>query len=348
MEQCTTRYLTPFGGVPKVAGRAWGYWTKGKLDILRLYLDAFTTASKKSPEIVYIDAFAGEPENYDRLTGDPLDGSAKIALSIENPPFSRLRFFETESKAPRLQEALRQGYPDRDFKVLAGDSNQILPLELDSLRRYNWAPTFAFLDPNGTETHWQTLEALAQYKSNKPYKVELFLLFPAPMFMRMLPTSGKSVRTEDKESIDRMFGTTDWFRIYEARLAGHISPSEARSHYLNLMRWRIVESLCYKWAHFIEVKNEQNSPIYYLIFATDHEAGDRIMRSLFAKAAALFPRMREEARTLRHEREMAERGQYSMFDPDTDFLLSPPGPEESFYEYEPPLRPEDGYSFPGL
>ena len=331
-----------------MAGRAWGYWTKGKLDLLQRYLDAFTTTTKyKASERIYIDAFAGEPENEDRLTGEPLDGSARIALSTKDPPFTKLRFFETPAKAKRLEEMLRADFPNHDFKVIGGDCNKTMPDVLGELKDYDRVPTFAFLDPNGTETEWTTLELLANHKAHSPYKVELFLLFPAPMFIRLLPTDGRKVREQDRVAIDKMFGTSEWNRIYEARLRGYIEPGRARDEYLNLMRWRIVKILQYKWAHFIEVKNERNSPIYYLIFATDHEAGDRIMRSLFAKAASLFPRMREEARTLRLEREMRKRGQYSMFDPDTDYLLSPPEPEESFYEYEPPIRPEVRFN-PGL
>lgn len=41
--------------------RTWGYWTRGKLDLLRRYLDAFTTTTKyKVDERIYIDAFAGQ------------------------------------------------------------------------------------------------------------------------------------------------------------------------------------------------------------------------------------------------------------------------------------------------
>gem|GEM_PF-5897261 len=44
-------------------------------------------------EILYLDLFAGQTENYDRITGDPIVGSARIALEVANLPFSRLRFF---------------------------------------------------------------------------------------------------------------------------------------------------------------------------------------------------------------------------------------------------------------
>lgn len=72
--------------------RYWGFWTRGKLDLLRRYLDAFTTASKSQDEIIYLDLFGGQPTNRQRLTDENLDGSARIALATEEPGFTRLRF----------------------------------------------------------------------------------------------------------------------------------------------------------------------------------------------------------------------------------------------------------------
>ncbi len=43
--------------------RYWGFWTRGKLDLLRRYLDAFTTAAKSQREIIYLDLFGGQPDN---------------------------------------------------------------------------------------------------------------------------------------------------------------------------------------------------------------------------------------------------------------------------------------------
>ena len=56
--------------------RYWGFWTRGKLDLLRRYLDAFTTASNSQGEILYLDLFGGQPTNKERLTEQDLDGSA--------------------------------------------------------------------------------------------------------------------------------------------------------------------------------------------------------------------------------------------------------------------------------
>jgi three-Cys-motif partner protein len=86
--------------------RSWGFWTQYKLDLLQRYLDAFTTATKKSEKIVYLDLFAGEPDNVDRDTESPIDGSPRIALDITDRPFSHLRFFEMGSNIAKLREAL--------------------------------------------------------------------------------------------------------------------------------------------------------------------------------------------------------------------------------------------------
>lgn len=76
--------------------RSWGFWTRYKLELLQRYPDSFTTTTKnRSPtKRVYLDLFGGEPDNVDRDTQDPIDGSARIALNTKDPPFSHLRFFE--------------------------------------------------------------------------------------------------------------------------------------------------------------------------------------------------------------------------------------------------------------
>ena len=320
-----------------MTARAWGIWTRGKLDVLRRYLDAFTTTTKnKSTERLYIDVFAGRDENKDRQTDEPLDGSARIALSISDPPFTRLRFFETERNAAVLDAALRPDFPDRDFEVQGGDSNELVPIELRRLRDIDWAPTFAFIDPNGMEAQWRTLIALAEFKKHRRWKVELFYLFSPPMFQRLLRVDGE-VRPQDQAAISAVFGTEDWQHIYRARLDGSLEPSEAGDQYLNFMRWRMESVLGYRWAHPLEVRNEAGHIIYYMIFATDHPVGHEIMSTVYAKAAEEFPLMREEAR----RRRRAEQQEPStLFDAEQLLALEDPvRPGERFYDYEPPTTP---------
>ena len=135
--------------------RSWGFWTRYKLEILQRYLNAFTTATKNlAPKRVYLDLFGGEPENVDRQTLNPIDGSARTALNIDDPPFTHLRFFELQPNAGKLERSLSEEFPDRDWVVYPGDSNDTIHVALSDLRAAyaGWAPTFAFIDPNGPIT----------------------------------------------------------------------------------------------------------------------------------------------------------------------------------------------------
>ena len=264
--------------------RFWGFWTRGKLELLRSYLGAFTRASKRSHQRVYLDLFAGGTGGQERWTGLPVEGSPRVALSINRPPFTILRFFEQEPTSSQLRDSLSSDFRDRDFAVVAGDCNETIVSALDELKRYDRAATFAFLDPDGPHYRWSTIEALAAFKRVRMPKTELFILFPAPMFIRLLPKDG-SVTQRAREQLTGMYGTDLWERIYRARVEGSLRPSEAREEYVNLMRWRLERDLDYRWSHPLEVRNTRNVPLYYLIFATDHEVGNRIMSDVYNAAS---------------------------------------------------------------
>jgi three-Cys-motif partner protein len=174
--------------------RSWGYWTRGKLDVLRRHLDAFTTASKGVSERIYLDLFAGEPSNTERFTDEPIEGSARIALATDDPPFTRLRFFELSPRAGRLQAQIDAEFLGRDARVIPGDCNDTIHDALRTLRPLNWAPTFAFVDPNGPNFRWSTLEALAAFKRPGYSKVELWILFPPVWRRACSPWTGVSER----------------------------------------------------------------------------------------------------------------------------------------------------------
>jgi len=213
--------MTPEGG------RTWGYWTQLKLAMLRDYLSRFALASKAQPERIYLDAFAGEGSGRDRLTGEEFRGSARIALDIDDGSgFTQFRCFELGAKAAELEAALRVDYPDRDIKVFSGDCNITIPRALAELKELNWAPTFAFVDPDGMEVAWETLAALADHKRGyraasscrKPeYKVEIWMLFPSAGIMRTLALDAHTLPDRDVTRANRLFGTQQWRSIYEFR-----------------------------------------------------------------------------------------------------------------------------------
>jgi three-Cys-motif partner protein len=328
--------------------RSWGFWTRYKLELLQRYLDAFTTTTKnRSLKRVYLDLFGGEPENVDRDTLNPIDGSARIALNTDTPPFTHLRFFELEPNAGKLRQALSEEFQGRDWIVYPGDSNETIHQALADLRAADarWAPTFAFIDPNGPHYTWNTLQALAAHKGPRAKtKVELWMLFPDPLFARLLPRTGE-VRPVDNAAITAMFGDPQWHAIWKAKLDDEIEPADARDEYVNLMRWRLERQLGYRWTHQLEIRNTRDLPIYHMIFATDSPAGHDIMTHLYDQAAAEFPAMSQEARTLRERLSREAEGQFDLFstlDPapfEPTAGRSADGDRQRLYLHEPPDEP---------
>ena len=169
-------------------------------------------------------------------------------------------------------------------------------------------------------------------------KVELWLLFAAPQFARLLRVERTEVRPEDTSAIDRIYGTADWRHIYERVLAGEIEPGEARDEYFNLMRWRLEHELGYRWTHPLKVRNEQGGPIYFMVFATDHSVGTKIMSDLMpepprsSRPCARTPGDFADAWKRRPTACRASLAKMSLLD-------APAKPGEHFYEHEPPWRP---------
>jgi three-Cys-motif partner protein len=316
--------------------RSWGFWTQAKLSILKEYLDRFLQASGGQSERVYLDGFAGEGAGRDRLTQEEFLGSARIAIEAGGDRgFTKLRFFELDAdRAARLENQLRQEYPGRDIKVEPGDCNTAIPDALGELRELKWAPTFAFLDPDGMELAWGTLVSLADHKrgyrsgqSEKPeYKAELWMLFPSAGLPRTLALDGAKLSPEDEARATRLFGCENWKAIYDARARDDISAETAREEYVNLMRWRLEKELGYRYTHAFEVKNTTGVPVYHMIFATDNDAGTRIMEAVYAQAARDFPEMQKEARD-------RKKGQGAL-----EFDV-PTGAPAATYHHEPPWEP---------
>jgi three-Cys-motif partner protein len=254
-------------------------------------------------------------------------------MDVADPHFTRLRFFELPEKASELEAALREEYPGRDVRVYGGDCNDTFPTALGELAEIRLAATFAFLDPDGMELEWSTLEALARHKAGyrvtgrSEYKVELWMLFPTPGLIRALALDQAKLRPDDVRRATRLFGDERWRAIYDRRVSNHMEASEARDEYVNLLRWRLERDLGYRRTHPLEIKNERGLPLYHMVFATDNEAGDRIMTDLYGKTASRSEAMRQEAL----ERRRGAR-QLGLF-PNADVAIS------SLYRYEPPHEP---------
>jgi three-Cys-motif partner protein len=315
--------------------REWPYWTRNKLEILGGYLSAFNQASAgKSSERIYIDLMAGEPFNRDAQTRQEFDGSARLALSA-SPEFTRLAFCELPTKAAVLRADLQGRFPGRLFRVYPGDCNETIDRVLADLGPWKWAPTFAFADQHAAEIHWDTLCKLADFRAG-PRKAEIWLLTsPA----ETVPGVAGSNAAAFADRVDALYGNRNWRRIQAAREAHVISAAEYRDEMVNLMRWRLENSLGYQMTARIPMRMPSGMPIYDMIFATDHPVGNKIMTHLYRRAAERNNEMLKEVRVRAKEKRDAEAGQSTLFDLDPATIQIETLNWEPTVPWDPTTRP---------
>lgn len=194
-----------------------GDWTQQKLEILRKYLEAYTTALKNTAfRLAYIDAFAGrgylEPkrEATDQSSLIPqdaerfLDGSASIALDIEHK-FDEYVFVEKSAKKCEELQALQRTYSEHDTQIhiIRQDCNEYIPRLCED---WDWQRRRAvlFLDPFGMQVEWPTMKAVAATET-----IDLWVLFSIMGVNRLLQKRGEIPKSR-KRRLDKTFGTEEW------------------------------------------------------------------------------------------------------------------------------------------
>jgi three-Cys-motif partner protein len=202
-----------------------GDWTETKLEILRKYLEAYSTALKRQQfKTAYIDAFAGtgyrtlehtDPEGrllFPDLAAEApqglLEGSARMALRVK-PGFDRYIFIEKSATRCEQLEALRGEFPElaERIQVQQREANQAI----QDLCQKNWKNHRAvlFLDPYGMNVEWETLKKVAETGA-----IDLWLLFPLGIGVnRLLPRSGQ-IPEGWRVRLNLLLGSEDWYDAF--------------------------------------------------------------------------------------------------------------------------------------
>lgn len=320
--------------------RTWGPWTEVKLDALSDYLGAFARATQRARGTLYLDLFAGAPDNASRDNGRSIMGSPERALRA-TPPLSKLIFCELQERSARQLEArLTAEYPGRDVRVLPGDCNATIPRLLRRLDGgWRHAPSFAFIDQYAAEVDWATMESLARFKDPKRSKVELWLFFGDGLIPRGAWGSGSEPELPRfADRVDRMFGTPLWREVRRGRNDGLLDSSEYRAELINLMRWRLEHDLSYHTSLPLSVTNEHGTPIYTMIFATDHGAGEAIMKSVFRTAERALAEMRARFEVKRRAERDTLAGVSALFGEDPAVIAECASQSPTFEAPRPPWR----------
>jgi len=253
--------------------------------ILEAYLNSFAQACKKVGGWYALDLFAGAGGNWSEIRGVERPSSPIIALEAgrkkAHPLATKLVAAENADRLFEALQARTTSYADR-VTLFKEDANEAITRMLVELPRN--APAFAFLDPEGSELDWETVRAIADYqRDSSRTKIEQLILFPTDTgFMRLAP--------ERPEYVTRIFGNEDWRAIYARRVSNEITADEARSEYVQLYGLGL-RTLGYKTVLDRQITKHNGQPMYFLMFATDHGAGERIMDHCFDQVRV---RVREE------------------------------------------------------
>ena len=188
-----------------------GLWTRKKLEVLEEYLRFYLKALKKQPfTLHYADAFAGtgsqDPKvcegQGELIPEEDLKGSVMVALDID-PGFDRYHFNDLNPAHIQSLQEMCRACPEKNIKITENDANDFVPLFCDSL---NWDDrAVLFLDPYSTQLDWETLKNIADSG-----KVDLWLLFPLSVIIRMTPIDGAKIRPEWRDTLNRLLGTNEW------------------------------------------------------------------------------------------------------------------------------------------
>ncbi len=243
-----------------------GDWTRDKLKILEDYLPIYLLATMSAKDRIYIDAFAGPGTNVVKDTNLVVDGSPLIALKARarnGTGFSHLFFIE---KIPALADELRRTMApwnsDNRCEVITGDVNVELPRIVR--RIHPKAPTLVFIDPQGIDPAWTTIEAIA------PWKTELLVLFPLGMGIK---------RNLESPKVTAYYGTDEWEAL--------VDQGAGDRALLDLYKGRL-KALGYTYTTPIDrlVRTRTGQQLYYLVFVSKVPVAKRIMTWVFQQPDA--------------------------------------------------------------
>jgi three-Cys-motif partner protein len=262
-----------------LVARISGKWTSEKHFYLQRYIEIFETSMKlKFQKRNYIDLFAGSGRNYLRETKTFVDGSPLIALNAQNPFTGYIFIEKSKRRITALQSRCENRFHDRVFTFYLGDCN----IKVDEVIKYtgiNQALNLAFIDPDGLEVNWSTIEKLASIK-----RMDMIINYSEGGINRAI---GKFVKSENSDCLSQYFGTVDWKEIY----ADYQRKKNFNLHrsFIDLIMTKL-EKLGYVSVESIQVNMEplirnskRNAPQYRLLFASKHELGNNFWKKITDK-----------------------------------------------------------------
>lgn len=272
------QYLNPVDD--KLLMRSAGKWAAEKLDYLERLINIFETSMRDKWKVRnYIDLMAGPGKNRIRETTRICLGSPLIALSTKFP-FTGYYFIDKNPKnTEALQERCKASPFNNNIHIMTGDSNILVDQILSEISLGNQQSlNLAFLDPEGLELNWKTVEKLAGIG-----KTDLLINYPQNGLARNM---GKVYQASSDSKVDDFYGTREW-RIIYSRYKNQ-NRSKLDRELIDLYKTRLHNLGYLDIKHGYETggneplmrNTKRNAVIYRLIFASKHPLGEKFWNAV--------------------------------------------------------------------
>ena len=232
----------------------------------------------------YIETHGASGLCKEKETGKLVNGSPVIVHS--SFPIVPINLCEI---IPSRRETLETQFKGvENVKVLQGDCNKLID-KLHCMPNCAWY--FHFLDPDGIRTEekepcdqltYQTIKKVMTWRNS-----EVFLNFPLLAFLRW---GSYSIRYPEESSsqklhaaFTRFYGGEDWIDFYVRDSRGWKMDALVD----NFISQRIQPYYKEPVLRYL-VRTEGNSPVYYLIFGTNHWLGSLFMGKAFKLASDIW------------------------------------------------------------
>jgi len=253
-------------------------WTESKATLVEQYLHLFVLLTKHG---TYIDGFAG-PQRPD----NPEMWSAKLVLENEPQWIRNIFLFDKSKNQIRRLCGLRRAQrpvQGRVIRIFRGDFNSRVHQLLARNRISRKEAMFCLLDQRTFQCDWNTLVELAKYKGPGQTKIELFYF----LAVRWLKRALKGVQNEAI--------LCKWWGHNDCEMLRELKPRQIKDKLVERFKSELGYKSVQAWPIFKQHATGQT--IYYMIHATDHADGPKLMARAYNAAVisrgkqTLFPWM---------------------------------------------------------
>jgi three-Cys-motif partner protein len=253
--------------------------TRVKHELLQKYLRGWMPIlGKRHPRIVYVDGFAGRGEYSDGSAGSPII-AMRVAAEVQKKfgypeEVVCINIERNRDNYENLVECVKQEVekcPIAKVHNICGEFAQEVSEMLRKVRG-RLAPSFFFIDPFGFSG--VPFSVIADVLSIP--RTEVFLTFMTRDMSRFLDSSAH------EKIYDALFGTSEW-RGISSRCSGIQREYELLALYRRQLHR--AANVKYTWPFNVHMA-EQRRTIYYLMHATNHFLGLKLMKDIMYNQGA--------------------------------------------------------------